>query len=476
MGAGLQAVGWTPDGSRIVFRSGHENTFRPIMKLYTVPAGGGLPEQMPMDRGILCSYSPDGTKLAYNRRGNEEYYWKRYKGGQYTDIWLYDFTSRTYAPITDYVGKNAYPMWIGNLLYFVSDRGKGGIANLFTYDFSTKQVRQVTDFADFDVQMAETDGRSIVFVQAGWLHVLDAATNKVRRVNVEMPTDRWALADRTVNPRDYIHAMTVSNDGKTAVFEARGDIYLAAADDSRPPRNLTRTPGSRERFPQMSPDGTRVAFYSDRSGEYQIYVADASGDKAWEPLTTALDRYAYHLEWSPDGSKLLFGNKDFSLFYVDIATKKLTKFASSNQMKNDEFFWEVSDYSWSPDGTVDRVLLRRVQPEQQGVPLQPRPGQELPGDRRVLRQPEPVFRRERRVPLLPVVPRFHRADGHLRGQPRHREPGAGDGRAAQGGQAPPFEKAAPARKAEAQPFRVDLDGHRSARVPASCAVRQSTSS
>jgi tricorn protease len=350
MGAGAQTIGWTPDGKKIVFRSSHENTFRPITKLYTVTPDGGLPEQMPMERGILCSFSPDGSKLAYNRRGNEEYYWKRYKGGQYTDIWLYDMKANSFAPLTDYVGKNAYPMWVGNRMYFVSDRSKSGIANLYTYDFATKKVDQITDFADFDVQMPETDGTSIVFLQGGWLHVLDTATNKVRKVAVEMPSDRWELADRTVNPRDYIHAMTVSNDGKTAVFEARGDIFTVATDDSRPPRNLTNTPGTRERFPQVSPDGKRVAFYSDKSGDYQIYAMDLAGDGAWTQLTTTLDRYAYHLEWSPDGSRLLFGNKDFSLFVLDIATKALTKFASSNQMKNDEFFWEVSDYSWSPDG------------------------------------------------------------------------------------------------------------------------------
>ena len=458
MGAGLQAVGWTPDGSRIVFRSGHENTFRPIMKLYTVPAGGGLPEQMPMDRGILCSYSPDGTKLAYNRRGNEEYYWKRYKGGQYTDIWLYDVTSKAYSPITDYVGKNAYPMWIGNLLYFVSDRGKGGIANLFTYDFSTKQVRQVTDFADFDVQMPETDGRSIVFVQAGWLYVLDAATNQVRRVNVEMPSDRWALADRTINPRDYIHAMTVSNDGKTAVFEARGDIYLAAADDSRPPRNLTRTPGSRERFPQISPDGARVAFYSDRSGEYQIYVADASGDKAWEPLTTELDRYAYHLEWSPDGSKLLFGNKDFSLFYLDIATKKLTKFASSNQMKNDEFFWEVSDYSWSPDGRWIAYSFVEFNRNNKVFLYSLDQGKSYSVTDGFYDSLNPSFDANGEYLYFLSYRDFTSRmdlfeDNHVVANPVQVM-------AVQlkAGQAPPFDKAAPPRKAEASPFRIDLDG------------------
>ncbi len=349
LAGGARPVAWTPDGTKVVFRSGHENTFRPIVKLYAATPAGSLPEQLPMERGILGSYSPDGTKIAYNRRGNEEYYWKRYKGGQYTDIWLYDFKANSFTALTDYVGKNAYPMWVANRIYFVSDRSRSGIANLFTYDMATKKVEQVTDFADFDVQMPETDGTSIVFVQAGQLHVLDTATNKARKVDVQVPSDRWQIQDRTINPRDYILSMGVANDGTSAVFEARGDIYLVTADDSEPPRNLTRTSGTRERMPRLSPDGKRVAFYSDKSGEYQIYALDIDGTKPWEPLTTTLDRTAYHLEWSPDGSKILFGNKDFSLFWLDVATKKLTKFASSAQMKNDEFFWEVSDYTWSPD-------------------------------------------------------------------------------------------------------------------------------
>jgi len=453
----LQPVGWTPDGTRIVVRSGHENTFRPIVRLYTIPAAGGMIEALPMDRGILCSYSPDGSKLAYNRRGNEEYYWKRYKGGQYTDIWLYDFAANRYSPITDYVGKNAYPMWIGNRLYFVSDRGKNGIANLFTFDFTTKQVAQVTDYAEFDVQMPETDGRSIVFVQAGWLHVLDTATNQVRRVSVEMPSDRHALAERTINPRDYIHSMAVSNDGKTAVFEARGDVYLAATDDSRPPRNLTRAPGSRERFPQLSPDGSRVAFYSDKSGEYQIYVADAAGEKPWEALTTTLDRHAYHLEWSPDGSKLLFGNKDFSIFYLDVATKRVTTIASSNQLKNDEFFWEVSDYSWSPDSRWvtysfvefnrnNRVFLYSLD-QAKSYPLTDgfydslNPSFDANGEYlyflsyRDFTARMDIFE-DNHVILNPVQVMAVQLKA---------------------GQAPPFDKAA-TRKADAQPFRVDLPG------------------
>ena len=109
-GAAVQAEAWTPDGKKVVFRSSHEATFRPMTRLYTVSPEGGLPEALPMDWAILCSYSPDGTKLAYNRRGLEEYYWKRYKGGRYVDLWLYDFASRQYMQLSDYVGKSAYPM------------------------------------------------------------------------------------------------------------------------------------------------------------------------------------------------------------------------------------------------------------------------------------------------------------------------------------------------------------------------------
>jgi tricorn protease len=346
----VQAVAWTPDGRKVVFRSSHEATFRPMTRLYTVSPEGGLPEALPMDRGILCSYSPDGKRLAYNRRGMEEYYWKRYKGGRYVDLWMYDFTSRQYTELSDYVGKSAYPMYAAGKLFFVSDRDAKGISNLYTIDPATKKVEMVTKFDDFDIQWPSTDGRRIVFVRAGRLTVFEPGTGAAKTIDVEIPSDRWQLAERTINPKDYIQSFAVANDGKAAVFEARGDVFLVPADAvSRPTQNLTNTTNSRERYPQLSPDGSKVAFFSDKTGSYQLYVTDVGGKGPWEALTTDLGRTVYHLEWSPDGSKILFGNKDFSLFYVDVATKKITRFASSNQMKNDEFFWEVSDYSWSPD-------------------------------------------------------------------------------------------------------------------------------
>jgi len=344
-----RVVTWTPDGKKIIYRSSYENTFDRITKLYAVSPEGTVPEKLPVPRGVLCIFSPDGKKIIYNRRGSEEYYWKRYKGGEYQDIWMYDFGTKTFSPLTKYVGKNSYPMWIGNKMFFVSDRGPNGIANFYTYDFVTHEIKQISHYTDFDVQMPSTDGREIVYLHSGYLYVLDTVGGKTRKVDVKISTDNWQLLNRTINPKDYIHSMSISDDGKTAIFAARGDVFLVPTEDSKETVNLTDSPGTRERYPVISPDGNWIAFFSDKSGNYELYIKNLKSDGGWIQLTKGLRTTYYHCEWSPDSKKILFGNKDFAIFYVDIATKKVIKIDSSNQLKNDEFYWEMSDYSWSPD-------------------------------------------------------------------------------------------------------------------------------
>lgn len=343
---GGRTVGWTPDGSRIVFRSNFEMFISRDPNLYFVNKDGSAPERLPIDRGTLCSFSPDGTKMLYTRKGADDNYWKRYKGGTYPDIWMYDFTSNKFSAVTNYVGKNTYPMWIENQMFFVCDR-TNGVSNLCTMDLSTKEIKDVTSYSDVDVMMPSTDGSSIVFMHDGYIHLLDVKTKAVRKVEVLVPSDRWALRNRYINPKEYIHYMNVSNDAGTAILEARGDVFSISAEKSST-LNLSQTPGSREMYPQISPDGKWITFFSDKTGEYQLYMQKTEGGE-WIQLTKELNRTNYHPVWSPDGKKILFGNGEFTIYYLDIASKKLIKVDHSNQLKNDEFYWEISDYQWSPD-------------------------------------------------------------------------------------------------------------------------------
>ena len=347
---GGQVVAWTPDSRHVVFRSrfGVPPAARD-QKLYQVALDASMPTPLPLDRGQSASFSPDGSKLLYVRKGNEDYYWKRYKGGQYADIWSYDFASKAVKPVTSYVGRNAYPMWVGQAMFFNSDRSPDGITNLWAQDLATGSARQVTSYPDFDVQSPSSDGKRIVYVQGGHLYVLDAAAGTPRKVPVVIPSDDWRLQDRWINPSEYLHFVDVAGDGKAVVVGARGDVFhLALADKETLPRNLTRTPGVREDTPRLSPDGKRVAYFSDATGEYQLCVRDVATGETTQ-VTTDLDRKVYHPRWSPDGKKILFGDKDYALHVVDLATKKRTKIDESHYLDNDEFTWEVSDYAWSPD-------------------------------------------------------------------------------------------------------------------------------
>jgi tricorn protease len=342
----VQTVSWTPDSKRVVVRSYYENYIGRDPNLYFVDKEGSAPTRFPIDRGRLCSFSKDGTKILYQRRGDEEYNRKRYHGGQYPDIWMYDFTANSFSQITTYVGKNVYPMWIGNAMYFVSDQ-TNTVSNIHKCDLATKSVSPVTTFDDVDVIMPSTDGENIVFLHDGYIYLYNIASGSEKKITIQVATDDWATRTKIINPKDYIHWMNVSNDGKTVVMEARGDVF-AGPTEKGSFKNISKTPGTREMYPQISPDGKWIAFFSDKSGEYQLYMQPVDGGE-WVPLTTKLDRTNYHPLWSPDGEKILFGNKDFSIFCLDVDTKKIITVDQSNQMKNDEFYWEVSDYNWSPD-------------------------------------------------------------------------------------------------------------------------------
>ena len=340
-GPNNMVIDWFPDSKRILLLSRRDTFNTWFGRLFSVSIEGSLPERLPIDKGGLTSFSPDGTKIAYNRIFRNFRTWKRYTGGLAQDIAIYDFKSQAYERLTDYPGTDTHPMWHGDTIYFGSDRGPEKRMNLYSYSLKNRQVRQLTDFKDFDVNWPSLGPDAIVFENGGYLHVFDLKTEKARKLTASLPGDRDLMRKRWATVSKLVTDFDLSPDGKRAVFTARGEIFTAPAKEGSI-RNLTQTPGIREKYAAWSPDGKWVAYLSDRSGEDELYLMPQDGMGKETRITTDSKMFRLPPVWSPDSKKLLFADKDVRLFYVDVETKQPVLL---DQGKYDE----LTDYCWSPD-------------------------------------------------------------------------------------------------------------------------------
>jgi tricorn protease len=342
MGPNNIVMGWKHDGKHVLFRSRMRSFNDFIGQLFLVGTDGGLPEQVELPRGGFASFSPDDSKLAFNRVFREFRTWKRYRGGMADDVWVYDFKTKKTENITANDAQDIIPMWHEDRIYFLSDRDDPKRMNLYVYDTKDKTTKQLTEFKDFDVKFPSLGNKAIAFENGGWLYLLDLATHKVRKVpvfiNDDMSTGRGGLRDVSKAVASY----EVSPDGKRALFCARGDVFTVPAQHG-PTRNLTSTSGVHERNAKWSPDGKWIAVVSDATGEDEIHVLPQDGSDAAKQITAGADTYKYDIVWSPDSKKILWGDKKNRVQYVDVATRQVTPVVQAKR-------GEIHDYVWSPDG------------------------------------------------------------------------------------------------------------------------------
>jgi tricorn protease len=339
-------VDWDPQGKRLLFASARESGVRRVSQLYTIPATGGVPEKLPVPYGEFGTFSPDGAHLAYTTKAAEFAPWKRYRGGFAPDIWLFDLKTKDARNLTENPALDAQPMWLGRTLYFLSDRGTEQRANIWAVDPDRGQPRQVTNFRDVDVGYPAIGPSDIVFQAGSGLHVLDLKSGKHREVKVQVVTDEASLRPRSVKVGDAIESGGISPTGKRALFEARGEIFSLPAKDGVT-RNLTRTPGAAERYPGWSPDGTQVAYWSDRSGEYELTVRPADGSGEERTLSKFGPGYRYRPWWSPDGKKIAFIDHTLTIRVHDVAAGTTTDADKAvNLLHGGLIGFEMS---WSPD-------------------------------------------------------------------------------------------------------------------------------
>ena len=362
MGPNNIVFGWRHTANEVVFRS-RWHSFNPFIgQLYTVGLDGDVPTQLPVPRGGFVSYSPDDTKIAYNRVFREFRTWKQYKGGMADDIWIFDLKTGALENITDNPAQDIFPMWASNgRIYFVSERTAR--ANLFSYDLASKQTKQLTAFTDYDVKFPSLGGKTIVFEQAGQIWKFDLATEKAVVVPITVREDFAAARPTLTNVAKFVAGVSPSPDGQRVTVVARGDVFTVPAKDG-PTRNLTQTQGVHERAASWSPDGKWIAYLSDATGEFELYIRPQDGKGAATQLTSNNDTYPFSPDWSADSKKLLWADRKQRLRFVDIDTKAITTVAENPDAP-------ITSYGWAPDsqwityvkretGTLAKIMLYGV--------------------------------------------------------------------------------------------------------------------
>ncbi|MGH9875527.1 MAG: S41 family peptidase, partial [Pyrinomonadaceae bacterium] len=335
--------GWTADGKSVLFSSSRA-TWAPAgaPRFWTVPAAGGIEEPFSLPRAYQGKISADGLRVAYRMNNSWDEERRNYRGGQNRPIWIVDLKSYdlTSPPWTD--SKDVDPVWIDDAVYFISDRD--GVANIWEYQTKTKKLSQLTKFTDFDVKTIDSGAGSLVFEQAGYVHELDPKNGREHIVNITAAGDfPWMMPNwKDVTAR--MTNMSLSPTGKRVVVEARGEIFTIPAEKGDI-RNLTNSSGSAERDPAWSPDGKFISYFSDKSGEYRLYIEAQDGLTPPREIVLKNPTHYYTASWSPDSKKLLFSDTNLKVWVLDVAG------GQAKVVGNDP--WMVPnrtlDPVWSPD-------------------------------------------------------------------------------------------------------------------------------
>lgn len=335
-----RVLDWSPDSRQILFRANRTPWGDRMGKYYLVGLAGGLETPLAIPEGGSAAFSPCGRQIVYTPIEREFRTWKRYRGGRAQDVWIYNLEENSSRRLTDFPGTDQHPFWFGDDIFFVSDRDL--TLNIYRHHLPSGQVTQVTDYSEYDVLWPSGRNGFLAYENGGQLYLLNLKEGAGKRLPVDIRFDNPGILPYHKEVKTDIASFDISPSGQRAVFEARGDLFSVPAKDGLT-LNLTSSQGVREIYPAWSPDGRQIAYYADRSGEYEIYLAPADEPGRARQLTSNSSIWRFPARWSPDSGKLLFSDKNQELQFIEVSSGKKTVIDRADQ-------YDLTYYQWSPDG------------------------------------------------------------------------------------------------------------------------------
>ena len=330
---------WTPDSKQVLIRANRTPFGDRNGMYFLVSLEGGFETPLPIVNGGFGVLSPNGNQMCFTPVDREFRTWKRYKGGRATDLWIYDLKNNTSEQMTTFAGTDQWPTWVGDDIFYASDRDLK--LNIYRYNTKTKEEKQITFHKEFDVMWPSGNNNQLVYENGGLLYRLDTNSGKTEKITVNINFDNPNLLPYFKNVTEDIHSAAISPTGKRALFDARGDIFSVPAENGVI-ENLTQTPGIREIFPSWSPNGKYIAYHSDATGEYEVYLLENKKGAKPRQLTNGSKAWKYETNWSPNSRYLVYSDRTMNMFLLDVETGKQSAIDQATM-------GEIRSYSFSPD-------------------------------------------------------------------------------------------------------------------------------
>jgi tricorn protease len=348
------ALGWSPDGTRVLFTSGRFGDMR--QRLCTIGENDPLPEVLPLPMGFRGAFAPDGDRLVYAPVGWEQEFvpYRYYRGGMTSPMWITDLRDGSVDVVYGNASNHMHFVWQGNTIFFTGD--DTGTYNVYAHDVESGEKRMLTNYDDYGVDYLAVRGDTIAYVQGGRIHLQYVSSDATNTLAISLEIDATQREPRTVEARRWLTDAHADESGETVALTARGDVFLYKPESGNV-ENLTNTPGIAERGATLSPDGKRGAYFSDRSGEYQLIIHTIGGDEKVIDIESSPSFYR-QLTWSPDGRWIAFTGKRLGLWLADTGTAAVEKIDESNYLAQDLFHPD-----WSPDSRY--VAYHRGNPNHQ---------------------------------------------------------------------------------------------------------------